>query len=557
MKQELIIEKINKTKFFLSSNNLQEAKKEILDCIKLNKDETQAYYYLIKIYIKENKEKEAIQYLQEAINYNPKNIQYYLFLAEIYFNNLNEFLYKLIELYESILVMNYVDDVILYRLSFLYHKTLNLNKSNEYLAKLYSYNRMQPQLNLLKQYTTISSLAFNYNYKKQENFHKKYKDFILQFEELKIQIPNKYKSWSWPKKDKIRIGFVSGDFKTHPVNFFIKSLLKYIDRSKYELIAFSTINVEDNETKITKDLFNEWNVLNVNQVEISAKKIYEKEIDILIDLSGHTANNALPVFKYKPAPIQISWLGYFASTGISEIDYFITSETCVTKDEEQYFIEKVLKLPETHLCYDFSSYNINLARNTAFYKNNYITFGFFQNLSKSSDDDIILWKKILDLNKNNKLLIKSKELTDIITKEKFLQKLISYGINLQQLILRGSTSLEEHLNQHNEVDIMLDTLNVSGGTTTCQCLYMGVPIITNKGNSMLSRQGEQFLKIIQLEDWIANSADDYIEIVKKQTQNIQNLQLIKNTLRQKVLNSSMGNGEVFAKQFEILLKSIK
>ena len=557
MKQELIIEKINKTKFFLSSNNLQEAKKEILDCIKLNKDETQAYYYLIKIYIKENKEKEAIQYLQEAINYNPKNIQYYLFLAEIYFNNLNEFLYKLIELYESILVMNYVDDIILYRLSFLYHKTLNLNKSNEYLAKLYSYNRMQPQLNLLKQYTTISSLAFNYNYKKQENFYKKYKDFILQFEELKIQIPNKYKSWSWPKKDKIRIGFVSGDFKTHPVNFFIKSLLKYIDRSKYELIAFSTINVEDNETKITKDLFNEWNVLNVNQVEISAKKIYEKEIDILIDLSGHTANNALPLFKYKPAPIQISWLGYFASTGISEIDYFITSETCVTKDEEQYFIEKVLKLPETYLCYDFSSYNINLAINTAFYKNNYITFGFFQNLSKSSDDDIILWKKILDLNKNNKLLIKSKELTDIITKEKFLQKLISYGINLQQLILRGSTSLEEHLNQHNEVDIMLDTLNVSGCTTTCQCLYMGVPIITNKGNSMLMRHGEQFLKIIQLEDWIANSADDYIEIVKKQTQNIQNLQLIKNTLRQKVLNSSMGNGEVFAKQFEILLKSIK
>ena len=155
------------------------------------------------------------------------------------------------------------------------------------------------------------------------------------------------------------------------------------------------------------------------------------------------------------------------------------------------------------------------------------------------------------------MLVKAKELSDNTTKEKFLQKLISYGINQNQLILRGATSLEEHLKQHNEVDIMLDAFSVSGCTTTCQCLYMGVPIITNKGNSMLMRHGEQFLKIIQLEDWIANSADDYIEIVKKQTQNIQNLQLIKNTLRQKVLNSSMGNGEVFAKQFEILLKSIK
>jgi predicted Zn-dependent protease len=178
MTQQLIIEKINKAKLFLSSNKIQEAKNELLDCIKLNKDETQIYYYLTKIYIKENKEKEAIECLQEAINFNPKNIQYYLFLAEIYFNNLSEFLYKLIDLYENVLLMNYVDDVILYRLSFLYHKTLNLNKSNEYLAKLYSYNRMQPQVNLLKQYTTISALAFNYNYKKQEDFHKKYKNFI-------------------------------------------------------------------------------------------------------------------------------------------------------------------------------------------------------------------------------------------------------------------------------------------------------------------------------------------------------------------------------------------
>ena len=556
MIQQLIIEKINKAKLFLSSNKIQEAKNELLDCIKLNKDETQIYYYLTKIYIKENKEKEAIECLQEAINFNPKNIQYYLFLAEIYFNNLSEFLYKLIDLYENVLLMNYVDDVILYRLSFLYHKTLNLNKSNEYLAKLYSYNRMQPQVNLLKQYTTISALAFNYNYKKQEDFHKKYKKFILQFEELKIKIPNQYTTWNWSKKEKVRIGFVSGDFKTHPVNFFIKSLLKHIDRSKYELIAFSTINVEDSETKITKSLFDEWNVVNINEVMISVKKIYEKEIDILIDLSGHTANNGLPLFKYKPSPIQISWLGYFASTGIPEIDYFITSETCLKKDEDQYFIEKVLKLPETYLCYDFSSYNIEISNDIPFKTNKYITFGFFQNLSKTNESDFIIWKKILDINSNNKLLVKAKELSDNTTKEKFLQKLISYGINQNQLILRGSTSLEEHLKQHNEIDIMLDASSVSGCTTTCQCLYMGVPIITNKGDSILTRHGEQFLTIMQLNDWIANSVNDYVEIAKSQINNIENLQSIKNTLRKKILNSSIGNGEIFTKQFENLLKTI-
>jgi tetratricopeptide (TPR) repeat protein len=515
-----------------------------------------AYYELAKIYISQGKEDLAIILLTSGIEKNPDNHQIYLLLAEIYLQNLNIHIHDLIDLYETVISKGHLESLTFFRLAFLYNKTLQIEKANINLDKAYKYN-INPTThtpnNFALQYEIIDGLLFNFNFANHENFYEQYYEKLKTLPELQLQFVHKYLEWNNSNNDKIRLGFVSGDFRQHSVNFFFSSLLSHLDKDKYELYAFTTTSYEDKETQKNKELFDHWIPIRTDQSKKSAETIHSHKIDILFDLAGHTANNGLLIFKYKPAPIQVSWLGYFSSTGVPEMDYFITSPTCVHEDEHQFFTEKVIYLPKTYLCYDFSQHSI-IQGVMPYDLNGYITFGFFQNLNKINTNDIQLWNEILLSVPNSKLIIKSTELSQENTKKQFLETIKHLPVS--RIELRGNTGLEEHLRQHNNIDIMIDSINASGCTTTCQSLYMGVPILVTKGHSMLTRHGEQFMSALNLHHYIAENSQDFVNKVVKICNNIEDLRTLKSSLRRKVISSPIGNKKLFTRQWENLIDSL-
>lgn len=545
----------SQAKNFLSFNAFPEAIKQLELCINMDSNFHPAYFELCRLYISQGNEEKAKKLLINAHNKHPDNLNISLFLAEIYLQNLNEHIYDLIPLYEDIIERGDNRSITLFRLAFLYNKILNKEKANKYLEIAYQNNNInKPNFNLLLQYEIIDSILFNYNFNKMENFYFHYKEKMNSLSELRLQFSNKFTQWEKNNGEKTRIGFISGDLKKHSVNFFFQSLLSNLDKNKFEIFAFPTTPEEDEYTSSTKKLCDYWIPVRNDKSLESAKLIYSQKLDILFDLSGHTSNNGLLILKHKPAPIQVSWLGYFASTGVPEIDYFITSEYCVLENEEQYFSEKVLKLPETYLSYDFSNYNIEQTE-MPYDKNGYFTFGFFQNLNKLSQEDFIVWKKILTLIPDSRLIIKSMELSQEKTKLNFMEQI--KNLPMERIELRGATDLNEHLKQHNDIDIMIDAVSVSGCTTTCQSLYMGVPILTFKGYSMLTRHGEQFLNVLNLPQFICPNIEYVEDTLSLITQNVENLREIKKSLRTYILKSSIGNGQKFTSQFENIIKKIK
>lgn len=538
----------------IAQKSFECARTSLLHYIQERPEFVPAYFELSRLYINSKQEHLAIALLQEAVLKQPNSIGIHLILAEIYYHNLEQYIYPLIALYEKLNGSGYKDAIMLFRLSYLYKQTFNEKAYEESLLKAYNVNKEAQNFDLILQYQIIGAMLFYFNYQKQNNFYEKYAEKMKGLPELKINFKNKYSTHKVGESKKIRLGFVSGDIRDHSVNHFLKTVLQNLDKNKYELIAFPTLAYEDAETQKSKKYFDKW--IPVGNNLKSVQEIHNCAIDILFDLSGHTGHNGLLLFKYKPARIQASWLGYFASTGVPEMDYFITSEKCVLKEEEGYFTEKVLKLPETYLSYDFSHHCVELPSTMAYEKNNYITFGFYQNLSKVVPQDKIIWKKILQEISTARLIIKASELSQLRVREEFSRSLVDLGLDMQRIEVRGNTSLSEHLKQHNDVDIMLDAYNISGCTTTCQSLYMGVPIIAFKGSSMLTRHAEQFLSIVGLENFIVSAEDEFIKVAQKYSNNLEELKNIKVNLRPRVLNSSIGNAHLFTQQFEGIINKM-
>lgn len=528
-----------------------DAKKLLLNCISINDNFDPAYLELVKLYIFEKKEDKAVQLLENAIHKNPQNIIYYTILSEIYLHNHLKNPDKAINICEKLLSMGYTNAETFYSLSGLYHQVFDNDKARYYIEKAYEANKINPRgLNIDFQYKIIGAILADFNYQKIDNFYPLYYKKLISMDELRFDFANRYKSWNNFSNKKIKLGFVTGDFSNHPVKFFSKPLIANLDRNKYELFAYSTTDYEDKDTKDIKKYFDKWSIVNTAQSKTSAEIIHNDNIDILFDLSGHSLKNGLILFKYRPAPIQVSWLGYFASTGISEMDYYITSKPCFNEVEQQYFTEKVLTLPETYHSYDYDDYDID-QEIMPYDKNGYITYGFFQNLSKIFDADIEMWNKILISSPTSKLIIKSSELSQEEIKNKFLKK-ISH-LPLDRISLRGRTDLIDHIKNHNDVDIMLDGCHVGGATTTCQSLYMGVPILSIKGDSALTRHGVQFLNTLKLNQFIASDEQDLIN--KTKNVDISELREIKQNLRNLVMESPIGNSKLFASHFEKIIEN--
>lgn len=362
-----------------------------------------------------------------------------------------------------------------------------------------------------------------------------------------------------PEPDRcLRAGLVSGDLRTHPVGHFVEGMLaalSAIASGRLVLIGYPSHYLTDALTERVKVCCNGWHSAVGLSDEQLAKRIRDDDIDILIDLSGHTAHNRLAMFAWKPAPVQVSWLGYFATTGVTAIDYLIADPWTLLESEEIYFSEKIWRLPETRLCFTPPDTDVEVTALPAL-GNTHITFGCFNNLTKMSDAVLELWARVLASVPDSRLFLKSKQLNDASVRRSIADRFAAKGIGADRLILEGSSPRVDYLAAYNRMDIALDPFPYPGGATTVDSLWMGVPVLTLAGESFLSRQGVGLLMNAGLPDWIAADADDYVSRAVSHAGDVQGLAALRTGLRQQVLNSPIFDATRFARHFEAALRGM-
>lgn len=368
-----------------------------------------------------------------------------------------------------------------------------------------------------------------------------------------------YTSWvcSQSRLSVLRVGMVSGDFLNHPVGYFLENILKHLDPGRIELVAFPTVIEEDALTARIKPLFAGWHSLAGMSDEAAAGRIRAEGVNVLIDLAGHTSHNRLPVFAWKPAPVQVSWLGYFASTGVPGMDYVLADRSSVPESNRSQFTESIWYLPDTRLCFSPpAESNKTAVSPLPALLNGFITFGTFQNLSKLNDSVLAVWARVFHDLPQARLRVQCKQMQDQAAREALLARLSKSGIDPDRVRIEGPAARGDYLAEHVEVDAILDTFPYPGGTTTCEALWMGVPTLTLSGRTMLARQGASMLACVGLGEWIAADTAEYVSKAVSLTADIPGLARLRAGLRQKVLATPLFDAPRFAVNLENALNEM-
>lgn len=355
---------------------------------------------------------------------------------------------------------------------------------------------------------------------------------------------------------KIRIGFVSADFCRHPIGYFLQPLLKHLNKKKFEVTCYSNTPHNDDMTATLKEHCQHWSAINSTNSLALADKILEDRIDILIDLSGHTNGNKLEVFSLRPAPIQISWLGYPCTTALDNMDYYLSDDICLPEYTHWQFTERVLTMPNSRCCYSPPVYAPAINELPAL-KNQYITFGSFNNPVKLNTQTFQLWSDILKRSPQSILVLSWKTLSDSSIANNIHRQFAKLGINHSRIILLGGQRKHEQVfRDYQNIDIALDTFPFSGGLTSCEALWMGVPIVTLAGKRPASRQTAGLLSEIHLDSLVNFSMTDYVDCVLDLAVDRAKLSMLRKSLREKMLQSTLCDAERFSKDFEAVMSRV-
>tara|TARA_B100001059_G_C17809691_1_gene571466 strand:- start:103 stop:2259 length:2157 start_codon:yes stop_codon:yes gene_type:complete len=501
---------VNYGNLLLDQRRVVDAKNLFLNALSINKS-AEAFNGLALCRKEEGFYKEAIDLLNKAIKLNPKSVTAMVNLA----NLLN-----------LIGAPSEADR--------LYSRALRQEPENFQIRskKLFNLNYI-PDLSR----NVILQEARKYNDKLKSNHQ-----FIIK------QIPISPKS--------IDIGFVSGDMNIHPIGFFLNSLLPPLRQKGIRSHIFYNGTLKDNITEeIIENCDSFTFISHINDLEVS-KLIADKEISVLIDLSGHTGKNRLPLFSLRPCPIQCSWLGYFATTGIDQIDYFLSDFVLSSGDVQNYFVEKLLNLEKVWLCRGTISVDTEFSEAPCL-SNGYITFGSFVNRAKVNKKVLSLWASILDSIPNSRLFFKAKQYSDEFVRKQLLDFFVASGISKERIEFEGPSSLQHYYKSYAKVDIILDTFPFPGGTTSFDALYMGVPLISLNGDSYLSRFGKSILVNGDQSDWVANCERGYKALAIRHSADFKKLASIRKNIRNSISRTSLFDVTAFAEAFtECLIKMI-
>jgi predicted O-linked N-acetylglucosamine transferase (SPINDLY family) len=501
---------------------------------------------LSSVLIQVKKFEEADKVLDGAIKIFPKNTD--LLLNKSFLLITKQEIINAIELLIKIIKIDPKISSAYYKLAGCYVKT----GDNEEAIK-----NFEKSFNLSPDYISLSNIIFylnfskNYSDNKYINLLNKFRFFLPKLDKLKILDSN------FKNKKKLNIGFVSADLRSgHPVgnglyDFFI-NLKKY-----FNLISYYNAS-ENQDTGDFKKLFSKWeNIKELKDIDV-IKLIKEQQIDILIDLSGHSSGNRLNIFAHKAAPVQITWCGYLNSTGITEIDCIIGDPYVTPQENQSKYVEKIIQMPKIWSCFSIPKYlNINITNETPAIKNKYITFGSFNQISKLNDDVIQLWSKILKENLNTKLFLKNSNFQEPYITKKILSIFNKNSVSEERIIIEGHEPDKKiFLESYNKIDIALDPFPYSGCSTSFECAFMGVPILTLEGDNFLSRCGVSINANLDMNEWTAKDKIDYYEKACKFSQNIKDLNFIRKNLHTKAINSSLFDSKNFSKDFAQIMISL-
>ena len=356
---------------------------------------------------------------------------------------------------------------------------------------------------------------------------------------------------------RIRVGYVSADFRTHACAHFLLPLLRAHDPSQFEVICYSNSKIEDAITDSFKQVAARWRPIHHLRDDAAARLIAGDEIDILVDCSGHTDCNRLGVFARRPARYSLSWLGYGNTTGLKAIGYRMTDEVLDPVSEGNVFAtEKLIRLPRGFMTYDPLTTLPDLAM-PPHVSNGHLTFGSFNGLSKINPDTVATWCRILTAVPGSRLLLKDRHFDFDNVRAMMLELITAGGVTPDRCELRGFTlDRSGHLAVMNEVDICLDTHPYGGNTTTCDAVVMGVPVVTQYGNRYTARQTASILAHLGLDDLIARNAGDYVRIAVSLAGNRDLLADLRMKLRNKVAATTIGDPRAFASDVEAAYKAI-
>lgn len=354
----------------------------------------------------------------------------------------------------------------------------------------------------------------------------------------------------------LRIGLVSADLCQHPVSYFLEATLMAAKEKSFVWIAYSGTEKEDEVTARIRTRFDEWRDARQMTDEDLIRQITDDRIDILIDLSGHTAGHRLPVFAAKPAPVQATWLGYVGTTGIAAIDYLIADPHVLPEGLPSHTCEEPWRLPECYMSFTRPPFTLELSE-PPLLKNGYPTFGCFNNLAKLNDRVLDLWARVLLAIPDARLLMRAKPLADEAVCQRVRSRFTAQGVDPARLEFGTSLpSREAGMAEYGRVDIALDPFPYTGATTSVEALWMGVPVLTLKGDRFIARVGESFNRNLGLDDWIAQDADDYVQRAARLCRDTETLKRLRRSLRERGAASPLGNPVWFANQLESALRGM-
>lgn len=347
---------------------------------------------------------------------------------------------------------------------------------------------------------------------------------------------------------KLRIGYVSADFCRHVMSNFSRGLLKEYDRLAFEVYAYDTGTNYDEITAEFQKYPDVWRDISRMSDAEAARRIIDDEIDILVDLSGHTKGNRLGVFAYKPAPVQVSGLGYMSTTGLPEMDYFFGDVYLDDEAARQDFTEQVVALPHSHFLYLPLNFP-PVTEPAPYLVNGYVTFGCFNNFTKVTNTMLKNWAEIMKQVPESRLLLKAAAFDDKFSRQRAEERLAGAGIDLKYVILEGWSN--DYFAAYNKVDIALDTYPYPGGGTTCDALFMGVPVISLAGKRHGTRFGCSLLSNAGLADLCSFTAADYIKTAVRLAKDLPQLSELHLVLRRRMQVSAVGNAELYMTDLEM------
>ena len=352
-------------------------------------------------------------------------------------------------------------------------------------------------------------------------------------------------------KRRLNVGYVSGDFKRHSVASFFQPVLAAHDRDRFKVFCYSNVALPDEVTGALRGLAEEWRDISSLSDEWAAERIRADRIDILVDLGGHTGDGRILLLAHKPAPVQVSWLGYPGTTGLSAIDYRLTDSVADPEGRaDDGYVEELVRLPNGFLCYGPPS-DAPEPRPPPALERGHVTFGCFNHLPKLTAETVAVWARLLKQAPGSRLLLKSFGLSAPSARAAVLERFAAHGIDAPRVELCGpEASLAGHLARYGEIDIALDVFPYNGVTTTCEALWMGVPVVTLRGTTHVSRTASSILARVGLEEMVADTPEAYLSVALRLSRDLERLRALRAELRDRMRGSPLLDAGAFTRSLE-------